>query len=137
MNPKKKILFFLLVVFSLPLLGFTPGIDGTARGGGGAVHGCSGGVASSESGAEGEDTGVGGVAASRTYNFNRGEIGATYNMSSSLNKTYKIKTQLGYFLSEGTTLSDSYQTFHPMSRDILNQPPALTVEPSENPSGPK
>lgn len=114
---KRRVLLYLLIA-ALPLMGLKN------------CGGCSG--SGGEAGEEDLPTEGGGVPASANYTFKRGEIGATYNTGSSASKNYKASSQLGWFLSEGVTLSDSYKTFHPMSQEILQRPPTLRAGEDEN-----
>ena len=120
----RRILPIALLVAVLPLMGLTRCSEFRARGG------C-GGPGGEDQG--GNPTEGGRIPASANYTFNRTELGTTYNTGTSGSSNYKASSQLGWFLSEGVTLSDSYKTFHPMSQEILQRPPTLETKAEENP----
>lgn len=120
-----------LLVAAIPLMGLSRCTEFSARGGCGGPGEQELGEVNPE-GVNPEGSGVEGVTSSKSYTFKRGEIGATYNTGSSVSTDYRASTNLGWFLSEGVTLSDSYKTFHPMGEEILKLPPTLTTEEEEN-----
>ena len=107
-----------MILFALSFWGFGFALrEGeTASGGGG---GCSS-PRSCLQGGGGESTG--GVSASSTYQLDRVEIGTSFNTSRSTSQTYGANTTLGSPLSQAKTISNTYQTHHPLSLKVLDIP---------------
>lgn len=90
------------------------------------VGGCSCQDASETSSEGGGLDEIGGsIAGSANYDLTRTSLGPSFSVGGFQSSTYKASTIVGDYLTETGALSENYRTYHPLSKNVLEAPPAL------------